>query len=68
MFQAGPRKKCLGRYDLGEPIRSPPVADGDVIYASTAKSLWALRLSEKAVMTDPVHPAPGVQSNDTRIH
>jgi outer membrane protein assembly factor BamB len=45
-FRAGRSKKCLGRYQLDDLIQGMPAADGDSVYVSTRRTLWALRLPD----------------------
>jgi outer membrane protein assembly factor BamB len=48
VFQAGRRRKCLGRYELNnDGVQGTPVVDGNTVYVSTSSSsLWALRLPD----------------------
>jgi len=47
VFEADRRKKCLGRYEMGETVQGAPAVDGDIVYVSTRYALWALRLAGK---------------------
>jgi outer membrane protein assembly factor BamB len=59
VFRSGRTKKCLGRYEFDDLVQGMPTVDGEILYVTTRKSLWALhRVSEPAGRPDAERGKP----------
>src|SRR5262249_45836956 len=47
VFEAGRRKRCLGRYTFNDSVQGQPIVQDNFLYVATRRQLWALRTSDK---------------------